>query len=231
MVTSDVGRYAYEPIIVQAGIPVQWYLEADPGEINGCNDAIAIPKFGIQKGLAEGKTLVEFTPETSGSIAFSCWMGMINSSIHVVDDLSNFDPAVVEEPIQTDNRQISVTVPEYTTDDIGLAVIEGDSQSIDLILDKNGYTPAISVMQKGLKTQWQYIAEEITNENSVLIFPTYNVRLDFSNGESQTIMIEPQSDFYYYSSGGDYLGFVIVIDELEDASMEDILDTVVSYIK
>jgi len=231
VVTSDVGRYAYEPIIVQAGIPVQWYLEADSGEINGCNDAIVIPKFGIQKGLVEGKTLVEFTPVESGSIAFSCWMGMINSSIRVVEDLSNFDPSVVEEPVQSSNQEISVTVPDYTQDDIGLAVIEGEIQSIDLILNKNGYTPAISVMQKGLKTQWNYLTEEITDKNGILIFPTYNVQLDFSNGEPQSIMIEPQSDFYYYSSGGDYLGFVIVVDDLEAVDNQEVLDTVKTYIK
>lgn len=89
IVISDVGKYAFEPLVVQAGIPVKWYLEADPGEINGCNDTIIIPELGIKQGLIEGRTLVEFTPSESGDITFSCWMEMINSNIRVVDDLSD----------------------------------------------------------------------------------------------------------------------------------------------
>ncbi len=231
VVTSDVGRSSYEPIIVQAGIPVQWYLEAGPGEINGCNNAIIIPRFGIQKGLTEGKTLVEFTPETSGSIAFSCWMGMINSSIRVVDDLGNFDPDIVDEPVQSSDQQVSLVIPQFTTEDIGLAVTEGDDQSIDLIINEEGFKPAISVMQKGIRTQWRYLPEKITGKNGTIIFPAYNAKLDLSNGEPQTITIEPRSDFYYYSSSGDFLGFVIIVDDIKTVSNDEILKIVNSYIK
>lgn len=89
IVVSDVGRYAYESLVVQAGMPVKWYLEADSGEINGCNDTIIIPALGIKKGLIEGRTLIEFTPAEPGDMGFSCWMEMINSNIRVVDDLND----------------------------------------------------------------------------------------------------------------------------------------------
>jgi plastocyanin domain-containing protein len=35
-----------------------------------------------------GENIIEFTPEKTGTIPYSCWMGMIGSSIEVVDDLS-----------------------------------------------------------------------------------------------------------------------------------------------
>ena len=35
--------------------------------------------------LKPGDNVISFTPDTSGVIAYSCWMGMIRGSITVVD--------------------------------------------------------------------------------------------------------------------------------------------------
>lgn len=91
IVKSGITPGSYEPIVVQKGIPVKWIIQAGKGEINGCNNSIIVPAFGIKKDLSEGDTIIEFTPERSGSFTFSCWMGMIRSRITVVDDLNNID--------------------------------------------------------------------------------------------------------------------------------------------
>jgi plastocyanin domain-containing protein len=79
----------YMPITVQAGIPVRWTITVEPGNLNGCNAAMVIPKLEIGQRLKVGETVVEFTPTETGNLAYSCWMGMIRSSITVVDDLHN----------------------------------------------------------------------------------------------------------------------------------------------
>lgn len=78
----DFGKYA--PITVKAGIPVRWTIYAEKGKINGCNNEIAIPEYEIQTKLIEGENLIEFTPTEDGQFGYSCWMGMIRSSITVV---------------------------------------------------------------------------------------------------------------------------------------------------
>lgn len=78
----------YAPITVQAGIPVKWTIKVEPGNLTGCNNAILIPKFKIRQRLQVGETVVEFTPTETGTISYSCWMGMIRSVITVVDDLA-----------------------------------------------------------------------------------------------------------------------------------------------
>lgn len=85
--TLDSGRY--QPIIVQAGIPVQWNIQAGGGDINGCNNRIVIPEYNLEKPLNPGDNIVEFTPNKSGVVPYSCWMGMIRSQITVVEDLSD----------------------------------------------------------------------------------------------------------------------------------------------
>jgi Uncharacterized conserved protein len=87
----------YEPIIVQKGIPVKWTISAPAGSINGCNNSIVIPQFQLQKDLKEGDTVIEFTPDQDGTIPYSCWMGMIRSSITVVEDIKKADQSAVNE--------------------------------------------------------------------------------------------------------------------------------------
>lgn len=89
VVTTGLESGRYEPIIVQKGIPIRWIIRAEEGDINGCNNSIIISKYNLQKDLKIGDNIIEFTPEESGTIPFSCWMGMIRSKITVVDDLSS----------------------------------------------------------------------------------------------------------------------------------------------
>ncbi len=99
VVTTTLASGRYEPIVVQAGIPVQWNLQAEAGDINGCNNRIVIPEYDLEKPLKPGDNVIEFTPDKSGVVPYSCWMGMIRSQITVVDDLS--DPS--EVPKQDDS--------------------------------------------------------------------------------------------------------------------------------
>jgi len=86
-VRIDVGARSYGDIIVQSGIPVRFNLNAAPGKLNGCNDAVIIPAYKITKPLGQGDNIIEFTPQAPGIVPYSCWMGMINSRIIVVAQL------------------------------------------------------------------------------------------------------------------------------------------------
>lgn len=93
-VTTTLRSGRYEPITVQAGVPVKWTIQADPDEINGCNNAMNIPAYGISNfKLNPGDNLIEFTPDKTGKIPYTCWMGMIRSSITVVDEWGDPDQA------------------------------------------------------------------------------------------------------------------------------------------
>lgn len=95
-VTTGLNPGRYEPIVVQKGVPVIWIIQAEAGDLNGCNNSIVVPKFNIQQDLSEGDTVIEFTPTDSGSFPFSCWMGMIRSNITVVDELSALDSSSIK---------------------------------------------------------------------------------------------------------------------------------------
>lgn len=95
-VSIDLKPNSYDPIIVQKGIPVKFIINVEGKNINGCNDAVIIPKYDIEKGLEVGENIIEFTPMETGTIPYSCWMGMIGSSITVVEELSQITPQDVQ---------------------------------------------------------------------------------------------------------------------------------------
>ena len=85
--TLEPGRYT--PIVVQKGIPVKWTIRADEDDLNGCNNPIVIPRYNLTKELKPGDNVIEFVPTEEGDIVYTCWMGMIRSSITVVEDINN----------------------------------------------------------------------------------------------------------------------------------------------
>ena len=89
IVTTTLSSGRYKPIAVQAGIPVEWNIKAEPGSINGCNNRIIIPEYNIEEPLEPGDNIIKFTPDESGTVSYSCWMGMIRSEISVYDDIND----------------------------------------------------------------------------------------------------------------------------------------------
>lgn len=87
----------YVPFAVQAGIPLTWTIRISADDLNGCNNALVIPAYNIKKELVPGDNVVEFTPTKTGRIAYSCWMGMIRSSITVAESLGS-DSSFAELP-------------------------------------------------------------------------------------------------------------------------------------
>ncbi|MBU4440633.1 MAG: hypothetical protein L6276_02125 [Acetobacterium sp.] len=87
-VATTLDQGIYKPIVVQAGIPVKWTITAKDGDLSSCNNKMVIRSYGVEKQLAVGENVVEFTPTKSGTIVYSCWMGMVGSTITVVDDIN-----------------------------------------------------------------------------------------------------------------------------------------------
>lgn len=80
--TADATGYSPNQITVRAGIPVKWIINGTKAE--GCISVFQAPQLGIKKLLSRGDNVFEFTPDTPGTYAFSCSMGMYRGAITVV---------------------------------------------------------------------------------------------------------------------------------------------------
>jgi hypothetical protein len=86
LVSSALSSGGYPKITVQAGVPVRWTIDAPKGSLNGCNNRMLIPAFGLEYKFQTGENVLEFTPAKAGKIPYSCWMGMIRGSITVLEE-------------------------------------------------------------------------------------------------------------------------------------------------
>ncbi|MDR3287820.1 MAG: sulfite exporter TauE/SafE family protein [Peptococcaceae bacterium] len=85
LVHSTLASGRYPAITVQAGTPVKWTIDAPQGSVTGCNNRMLIPEYGLEYPFKTGENVIEFTPTKTGKFPYSCWMGMIRSSITVIE--------------------------------------------------------------------------------------------------------------------------------------------------
>lgn len=66
----------YEPheFVVKKGIPVRWEIDAQ--NPNSCSGGVSAPALGILTQFKVGKNRIDFTPQKTGEIRFTCTMGM-----------------------------------------------------------------------------------------------------------------------------------------------------------
>ncbi|MBT4175095.1 sulfite exporter TauE/SafE family protein [archaeon] len=79
------GGFIPNQFILQEDIPVKWII--DGIGITGCNNAIQVPEYDLYFDIVPGEQTIEFTPTETGTVSWSCWMGMIPGTFIVVEDL------------------------------------------------------------------------------------------------------------------------------------------------
>lgn len=76
VINMAVNGFDYSPdtFTLKKGVPVQWNIDGQGAR--GCAKIISVPALGIMEQLSSGVKTVEFTPQKTGKIKFSCGMGM-----------------------------------------------------------------------------------------------------------------------------------------------------------
>lgn len=97
-INMEVNRNGFVPdkFVLKKGVPVKWII--DGKELNGCNKAIQVPSLGLKFDVKQGLQTIEFTPTETGTISWSCWMGMIPGLFVVVDDTADSAKALESTP-------------------------------------------------------------------------------------------------------------------------------------
>jgi hypothetical protein len=218
LINSTLSGGRYPAITVHQGIPVKWTIDAPAGSINGCNNRMIIREYGIEHRFRPGENLIEFTPGKTGRVSYSCWMGMIRSSITVVEEGQNLAEGL-EEP-EAGPVPAGVAIP---TDQIVLAEIaeDGSSQTVTVNLRDDGIDPAILVMQRGIPADWIVNNDSFDPGNSRLIFPAYNTQLDMEQGNN-VIQLMPSADFDFSTADNVFYGYVKVVKDLGNVDIEAI---------
>lgn len=217
-ITTQLRSGSYTPITVQKGVPVKWIIKADASSINGCNGTIIIPQFNITKTLEPGDNEIDFTADRTGNITYTCSMGMITSTISVVDDVSKAIPSVSGE-----SSSGSAASP------VGVAKISGNKQDVTVTVDGNGFTPSILVLQKGIPAKIKFNPTQLSSCNSYIVFPELNSQLDLTS-QTETPYFTPQNDFSFQCGMGMLRGYVKVVDDIHKIDLNAIQKEAENYV-
>jgi uncharacterized protein len=239
-VSIELGSNSYQPITVQKGIPVRFIINAKQENINGCNGSIMIQQYGVEKDLVAGENIIEFLPDKSGTVPYSCWMGMIRSKINVVDDINQIKDSGANQsndsstPVTGGNCCSSFagtdTIADTSVDEIFVAKAENGVQVVTITADEKGYSPNVIVLQKGLKVKFKFDPKSLNQCNSIVMFPEYGGGLDLGNGELETPELEVSQDFGFTCGMSMLNGFVKVVDDINNIDKESILAEANAYV-
>lgn len=82
--TQGTNGYSPSTFTITKGLPVKWIINST--DVNTCASSIISSKIGVRLNLHPGENIVEFTPKETGTISFSCTMGMYRGSFIVVEE-------------------------------------------------------------------------------------------------------------------------------------------------
>ncbi len=207
VIRSVFKANSYAPITVQKGIPVKWIISIADDDLNGCNGTMIIPEYNINKKLAPGENIVNFTPARSGTIGYSCWMGMIRSSITVVEGRNNSSAIA-----QTNTDTPLPNAAPVTDSDIFVSKSNG-IEEVKIHVNATGYTPRMIVLKKNTRARFTFIVDQLSGCNTFVVFPEYRGGLDLSKGQTQTPELNITQDFHIRCGMGMLNATVKVVDD------------------
>lgn len=215
IINSTLSSGSYPNITVQAGIPVKWVINAPAGTVNGCNYKMLLKEYGIEHEFTEGENIIEFTPEKSGTVQYTCWMGMIRGNIFVTEK----DGAVTASSA---DGAVDVPVPsgyQIPSDALAVARLSKDEngrdiQEVSIELTENGFSPAVVVVESGIPVIW-YINNTLADEENGtgLLVPVYSVKLELASGEN-SLYLYPQNSFDVSTDDNRFYAYVKVVDDV-----------------
>jgi plastocyanin domain-containing protein len=210
IVNSVLSPGGYPAITVQAGIPVKWIINAPAGSINGCNNRAIIREYGIEHRFNPGDNVIEFTPEKTGTFRYSCWMGMIRSSITVVEQGADVSVPVAQPGPKPVPAGVDIPAEELAVAELNP---EEGYQVVKLTLRDEGIFPAVMVVQRLVPVLWVINNESLDQGDSSLVFPAYVTKMPMNQGEN-VIQLLPREDFDFSTADNVFYGLVKTVDDL-----------------
>lgn len=229
-VTTNLSSGGYEPITVQVGIPVKWVVNAKDGTINGCNNKIIVDEYDIQKELEVGENVIEFTPMETGTYTYSCWMGMINSEITVIDDDEKNTSQKKSSDVDKSKKEKDTLDSKYTipTDEVVISKVGEYVQTVSTTMDTERFTPSIIIVQAGYSTELTVTTENNDVGTSKLLISLFNTVYDLTSKDN-VVSFYPTEDFTISTNDYSKFAYIKVVDDINNVDIEAIKQEVNNY--
>lgn len=177
IVNMRVSGLGYSPstFTVVKGVPVEWHIDGTGAQ--GCAQVITVPSLGITEYLPQqGEKVISFTPESTGTIPFSCTMGMTTrgSAFTVVENTKG----IVAAPTNTTKASSA------NTSGCNPEIMNCNVQKVSLEVSRErGINPRVLTVKKGTPVDLTINnTVELGGCMSVWLIPQYNVTIPMKVG-------------------------------------------------
>ena len=230
VVNSTLSSGGYPAITVHAGTPVKWVIDAPEGSINGCNNRMIIQEYGIEHRFKTGENVITFTPTKTGKFQYTCWMGMIRSTITVVEAGTNSSSANAATPSAAPATS-TPPVCAIPTDNVAVATRGkdrdgNDMQTVEITLTEEGFSPAIVVVERGTYVEWKIRNQ--ASDTAELMIPLYSTSFPLDQ-EENSFPFFPDGSFDFSTGDNAFYGYVKVVDDLDVVNIDAIKAEVAAY--
>lgn len=245
--TADNKGFTPNAFYVQKGIPVKWII--DGKELNTCNNSIIIPSLQREVKINKGENVVEFMPEEK-DMNFSCWMGMINGVIKVVDELDSVDlsvpdptlpppstgPSCCARPLDEETSSYNSQTSIYGNDISTVPTERLIEKSIDNKLTIKGieyeFQPLVAVVSNSEATKITFDFTYFDNAEGEYAIVDGNtgeavVVFEGIKGFNEVEFVPGISEIYGVVRGSMLLGVITTVDNVENADLEIIRDNLI----
>ncbi len=196
IVEMEINGLDYTPatFTLKQGIPVEWRINGK--NARGCASVISVPNLGITEYIPKDaiKT-IEFTPEKTGAIRFTCSMGMAGpGTFNILANDEDNKPSLQAE--------------------FNSPVFQGEVQKLKMEISKeNGFYPNTFTVKKDIPVELEIDAKiQLNGCMSVLVIPDYDIAHKLTLGKSMLRFTPTKIGTSEFTcSMGSHLGNFLVI--------------------
>jgi sulfite exporter TauE/SafE/plastocyanin domain-containing protein/copper chaperone CopZ len=240
--SADGRGYSPNVFYIQKGIPVKWVI--DGKQITSCNNEIVIPSLKVRKKLKAGENIAEFTPDKTGDLSFSCWMGMIPGVFKVVDNLGTVDTSAAQSDLPPSSGGSCCapgagavpSTPSIYGDDLSKVPTDrlvkkvlsvGDTQSFTVKGIGYEFDPLILVAKKDTKLKLAIDLKSFENSAGkfTVIDGTTGETVTSFNGSNAVANFEytfDKASGYGIIKDNQIYGIIEIVDDVKNADLEKI---------
>lgn len=179
--TQTARGYSPKNFTVEAGRPVKWIIDSQ--NANTCAASIVAPKINVKMQLKAGENIIKFTPRETGTISFTCSMGMYRGTIEVVEkkvgekssSLGVTEVQAADNEVKSKKEKVKSSVTAVDGEEVKVLktsyTLAGDIQPsefvtkvgqrtrIEVLVKEAGEGCMRDIMIQGLAETPQYLAE------------------------------------------------------------------------
>ena len=178
---QDANGYSPANVVVYAGYPVRWTMQSS--DTSTCASSLVVPGAGVRMRLALGPNTIDLPALPTGTLSYSCAMGMYGGKITVVDRPADETGASPVAPAPTTVAAAEAPAQAPTVEATPRPTLPA-VQELRTYQDEGGYGPSDASIAAGIPTKWHVDSRSQNGCSAYIVVPSLNIEVVLKPGDN-----------------------------------------------